>query len=111
MTTHRHRFEEGWPFHAAENTAVFCCRHVFADAPILYVTHNHDGDWQFLCGATHEGEKPRVVCLGCMVERDSSLWTLADMPAGWGADRENQSDVWNREPNPEPIDGAAPSDC
>lgn len=104
MNTHAHGFDGKWPFREAENTAVFCCGHVFDDAPILYVTHDHDGDWQFLCGAIHEGEQPRVVCLGCMVEKDPSLWTLADMPAGWGADREHQKHRWRREANPEPAD-------
>jgi len=103
MSTHPHSFDGQWPFDDAENTAVFCCEQVFGGAPILYVSHDHDGDWQFLCGAVHNDEKPRLVCLGCMVEKDASLWTLADMPAGWGADRKLQSDEWNREPNPEPI--------
>ena len=103
MNMHPHGLKGSWRFCDAENTAAFCCVHVFENAPILYVTHDHDGDWQFLCGAGHAGAQPRVVCLGCMVERDSSLSFLADMPAGWGADRRSQSDDWNREANPEPI--------
>jgi hypothetical protein len=101
---HSHNFDGRWPFQDTENTAAFCCEHVFAGAPILYVTHDHDGDWQFLCGELHEGGKPKLVCLGCMVERDATLVALADMPAGWGADRENYDHNWNREPNPEPED-------
>ena len=78
-------FDGRWPFEEAENTAVFCCEHVFSnELPILYVTHDHDGDWQFLCGGTHPDDRPRLVCLGCMVEKDASLWVLADMPVGWG---------------------------
>lgn len=101
MSTHAHKFDGRWPFQEAENTAVFCCEHVFAGAPILYVTHDHDGDWQFLCGERHDG-LPKLMCMGCMIERDATLWTLADMPIGWGADRPDMSSSWNREANPEP---------
>jgi len=106
MSTHAHSFDGRWPFADAENTAVFCCDHVFSENfPILYVTHDHDGDWQFLCGGQHSNAVPRLVCLGCMVEKDPTLWTLADMPLGWGADREAIGFHWNREANPEPVEG------
>jgi hypothetical protein len=102
MATHSHNFDGRWPFHEAENTTVFCCEHVVSGDPVLYVVHDHDGDWQFLCGGSHEGGKPNIVCLGCMVEKDSSIWTLADMPIGWGAERESAGDSWNLEANAEP---------
>lgn len=101
MNIHRHSFDGKWPFRDAENTAVFCCEHVFAGDPILYVTHDHDGDWQFLCGASHEGQKPKLVSLGCLVEQDASLWPLWDLSIGWGADRTDQSSGWSRAPSPE----------
>ena len=105
MSTHAHNFDGAWPFQDADNTAVFCCEHVFSDnLPILYVTHDHDGDWQFLCGAQHAEAKPKLVCLGCIVEKDPTLWTLADMPVGWGADRQDFGSPWNREANPQPVE-------
>ena len=104
MSTHAHSFDGRWPFEDAENTAAFCCEHVFSsESPILYVTHDHDGDWQFLCGGVHPDDKPRLVCLGCMVEKDATLWVLADMPIGWGADRSSKDAIWNREANPAPV--------
>jgi hypothetical protein len=104
MAAHEHNFDGRWPFDESKDITSFCCEHVFGGVPILYVTHDHDGDWQFLCGQTHQDSLPRLVCIGCMLERDPTLWTLADMPAGWGADRQNLNDSWNREPNPEPLD-------
>jgi hypothetical protein len=101
MSGHVHNFDGRWPFQEAENAAVFCCEHVFSGAPILYVTHDHDGDWQFLCGELHQDSVPKLVCLGCILEKDASLWSLADMPAGWGADRADGTSGWNREANPE----------
>jgi hypothetical protein len=108
MSTHSHNFDGRWPFEEAENTAAFCCEHVFlSERPILFVTHDHDGDWQFLCGGMHPDDKPRLVCLGCMSEKDATLWVLADMPPGWDADRENEDMVWKREETPSPVEEAS----
>ena len=105
MTTHSHSFDGRWPFQEAESTLAICCEHVFSHAaPILYVRHEHHGTWQFLCGALHSDDEPRVVCLGCMVEKDATIWSLADMPSGWSADREHVSVSWNREAHPEPME-------
>ncbi len=102
MGEHRHRFDGRWPFQEPDATAVFCCEHIFQRTrPILYVTHDHDGDWQFLCGETHVG-LPTVLCFGCMVERDASLWTLADLPIGWAAERAQPDAVWLRQERPQP---------
>jgi hypothetical protein len=39
-----------------------------------------------------------------MVEEDPTLWTLANLPVGWGADREKFGLPWNREANPETVE-------
>jgi hypothetical protein len=102
MGPHTHRFDGRWPFQEPDNTAVFCCDHVFERSrPILYVRHDHDGDWQFLCGDTHIGG-PRVLCFGCVIELDASLWPLADLPIGWGAERAQPEAEWVRQASPEP---------
>jgi hypothetical protein len=44
------------------------------------------------------------VCMGCMIERDATLWTLADMPVGWRAARPDTSSAWTREATAEPDD-------
>lgn len=45
------RQEAEFPFADAPNTAVFTFCHVLeGKKPILYVAHDRDGDWQFLCG-------------------------------------------------------------
>jgi hypothetical protein len=78
--------------------AVFVCSHIFSnDSPILLVCHA-DEDWQFLCGEAHEGEKPRVVGLGHLVDRDPSLRELMDLPLDWEAERDTQDSQWRRAP-------------
>jgi hypothetical protein len=48
--------------------------------------------------------------MGCALERDGTLVAIADLEAGWGADRESQSSKWVREENPEPEDDS-PNDA
>ena len=91
--SHSHNFES-WPFHDAVNTAVFTTRPVLEGLPIVEVYHDHDGDWQFLCGTTIDEADIKLVCLGCMVERDASLADLAKMPLGWCAVRDSPDDDW-----------------
>ena len=96
---HKHDFEGlPWPFADSEDTASFCCHHVFDGRPILYVTHDiEDGAWQFLCGeGGHEAIGPRIVCLGCVMARDKTLFALVDLPRGWCAERESVDSDWNR---------------
>ncbi len=50
-----------FPFADAPNTVCFTCRHVLEEnKPILYVSHDKDGYWQFLCGGSHKEEDERV---------------------------------------------------
>ncbi len=90
--------DTSWPFHEGKNRAVFTTRPVLEDAhPILLVTHDRDGDWQFLCGTTNEPEEGRIVSLGCVLERDCSLARVADLPEGWRAYRTTTRAAWRRE--------------
>ena len=57
-------------------------------------------DWRFLCGADHEAAEGRLVCLGCAVSDDDSLFELSDLPEGWCAFRESVGTPWIREEDP-----------
>ena len=78
-----------------DNLAVFICSHVFEnEKPILLVCHE-GGDWQFLCGGTHRtDEKPKVVGVGHLVERDPSLNEIADLPLDFEAERSEVGAQW-----------------
>ena len=70
---------------------------VLSHRSVLLVTHDHDGDWQVLCGTTNEPEDGRIVCFGCAYQRNRSIAELADLPRGWRAWREDANAPWTRE--------------
>ena len=101
--SHQHNFDEAnWPFDTPINTASFTTRFVIEGSkPILEVYHENDGDWQFLCGTTVETADVKLVCMGCMLERDPSLGELAALPFGWRAYRNSSGSAWQVEESPD----------
>jgi hypothetical protein len=70
---------------------VFVCDRVVQGAPILFVSHDDEGDWQFLCGGDHSNpdvDPAGVGCLECTVADDLTLNEVADLPYCWSAARE-----------------------
>ncbi|WP_165822019.1 DUF4262 domain-containing protein [Hymenobacter edaphi] len=65
--------------------------------PIRYVYHNADGDWQFHSEDSPNIEHAAVVALEVLVQRDSSLNDLHQLPLGWMAWRETANDEWSWE--------------
>lgn len=80
------------------HTATFVCTHVLEGGdPILFVVHDDEGDWQFLCGRDdHTDEDAHVVGLVHMVERDPSLNDLADMCENHHATRAVVGEPWQQ---------------
>jgi hypothetical protein len=92
---------ESWPFDDPATLAVFSVREiVFGGKPILFVSHDDDGGWQFLTGETARKEDAVIVGLKEIVELDSSVATLADLPTGWIATRRSPNAAWEREIHP-----------
>jgi hypothetical protein len=63
---------------------------------VLQVSHDWDGDWQFLDATSDELGEPVLLCMGCVFERDPSLREIADLPLGWSAFRPAVGDPWER---------------
>jgi len=63
--------------------------------PILRVVHDHDGDWQFLTG-DQMPEDIKIVALGELISRDSTLNALFDLEYGEAAEREYIGGQWGR---------------
>jgi hypothetical protein len=78
-------------------TAVFICAHVAAGDAVLYVSHDQDGDWQFLCGRAHEDDLSggQIVCLEHVVAADPSLNKLSGMCADHFAERADTEASWS----------------
>lgn len=77
-------------------TAVFTTRFVIEDnAPIIFVFHFDDGSWQFSSTDDNLADEDfRVVSLGEIIEYDSSVVELANMPVNSEAMRANPASPW-----------------
>jgi hypothetical protein len=78
---------------------VFCCGHVFrSERPVLLVAHDEDGDCQFFCGGEDHTDDDDVhhVCVGHLLDSDSTLNDVSDLPAGCEADRLSIEAGWVR---------------
>jgi hypothetical protein len=92
----------GWPFDQPPNCAVITLRQIIElREPILHVTHDlDDHGWQFLGAGDAQIEDGAVICYAHILELDSTIRELADMPPGWCAWRATSMSPWIREPSP-----------
>jgi hypothetical protein len=76
---------------------VFCCTHIFRrEHPVLLVVHDDNGDWQFLCGGSHDDDGPHYVHVGALFGADPTLHATADLPVDWEAERSDPTQKWIR---------------
>ncbi len=84
-----------FPFDDAPNTPCFTCCHVLNDSkPILYVSHDEDGKWQFLCGQKHTAEEARIVSLKEITVIDKTVGNLAVLNCGESAEKDSANGKW-----------------
>ena len=96
MTAHTHSFAH-WPFGDAVDTVTYCTAGVAERRlPVLRVSHDAYGDWQFLDATTEYPGEPVLLCLGCVFEHDPSLAEISDLPLGWSAFRPEVGAEWER---------------
>lgn len=67
-------------------------------APVVLVTHDARGDWQFLGSGERDMATARVVALLTITAFDPTLTELADLPCGWRAWRQTREHAWQRGP-------------
>src|SRR5262245_32079368 len=93
--------EQPWPFDQAPNVAAITTKQVIEfNSPIRQVVHYlDDHSWAFLCGTTEEIDDYRVIHMEEMLNRDETLRSIADLPPGWSAWRDDKNSSW--EINPE----------
>jgi hypothetical protein len=92
-----------WPFDEPEDVAAIAVRQIFDEGGWIHIVSRdpEDGCWQFLGPDQPEEADALVVSLGEVVELDSSLEQLADLPPGWTAWREAPDQPWQRAPQEE----------
>ncbi len=86
-----------WAFPDPPHTQSYLSTSVHdGDEVVTYISHDSDGDWQFLGDRMADGGGPVLSCLHHPVDRDASLKEIADLPRGWYAEREAVGKAWSR---------------
>ena len=88
-------------FYEEKNLGVYTTKEALEGAPILYVYHNEDGDWQFHTSSDPNVDDGILVCLHDIVKRDSSINELHRLQYGWMAWRKSPADEWQYEEHPD----------
>ena len=86
--------DNGFKFREDRKLGVYTTRQVLEGPPILRVSHEMDGDWQFLCDTTTDVADLKIVCLEHLIERDSSINELFQLKYGWTAWRDTVEGDW-----------------
>jgi hypothetical protein len=75
----------------------FVCSHVFEKRRPVLLVSRAGGDWQCLCGGQHDPKDiPYVIGLNHLVERDSTMKEIEDLPREWEAERSTVGGSWIR---------------
>ncbi len=84
-----------WPFEDAPNTRAFTFKSIVNKTkPILYVSRDSEGDWQFMDGGTPDMTDATIVALSEIVEVDPSVKELSNLKSGMKAARSTIQDKW-----------------
>lgn len=79
------------------NKGVFTTSYIIDNnSPITFVSHELDGDWQFMGDEIIEDYRviARVISLEEMIAHDNSILDIADLKIGYRALRKRQKDKW-----------------
>ena len=86
-----------WKFTDDPHTSAYLSKTVHEKAEaVTYVSHDADGDWQFLGDLMSDGGGPVLSCLHHPIDDDPTLKELHDLPIGWGASRDDPGQPWQR---------------
>ena len=83
---------------------VFVCSRVNEGVGVLFVSHDDDDGWQFLCGGDHDadalvasGETVHRYCIRHLIEADATLNDVANLAMAESASRDERGGAWTRE--------------
>lgn len=84
-----------WPFDDLPDLGVVTLTRITDGSnPILYVARDEDGEWQFLDNGEITEDDIEIVSLQSVVELDSTIKELADLPLGCVSEREAVGKPW-----------------
>ena len=87
--------KEVFPFKETPQTACITCSHILEeDKPILHITHDDDGYWQFLCVRDHESDSARLVALGEVYKLDNTIGKVSNLGFNMSANRSAKDNEW-----------------
>jgi hypothetical protein len=83
-------------FKDSSSTYVFTTTRVIREGhTIVFVSHDDNGDWQFLDAERNPSEKDAVlVSLEEMIQHDPSVLAIAELPPGGTATRIDKDSEW-----------------
>lgn len=88
-------FKKKFPFDDSEQTSVITCKCIIQKgAPILYVSHDADGEWQFLCGRSHNTADAAIATLRQIYKLDRSVADLATLSINHCAQKDYADQEW-----------------
>ncbi len=79
--------------HKHDKNAIACNHVVRRKRPVMIVSYDGDGLWQFMCGkADHtKAKQAKKVCAACMFETHAPGITPEEIPAGHIAERQTKT--------------------
>lgn len=83
-------------FFEEKNLAVYTTKQFLEGKPVTFVSHDSDGDWQFLTEERASMADMQMVSLEQMVLSDPSLNDIFDLDYGQEAERKAIGEKWNR---------------
>jgi hypothetical protein len=90
-----------WKFPDDPHTTAYLSQTVFdKEETITYVSHDENGDWQFLGDKMADGGGPVISCLHHPIDDDPTIEEFHDLPTGWYAKREKPGSPWQRFEHP-----------
>ena len=95
-----------WKFGDSPHVGVYLSQTVSDhEEAVTYVSHDADGDWQFLGDKMSDGGGPVLSCFHHPIDNDRTLEGLHDLSLNWYAVREHVGAPWERFEHP-PREGA-----
>lgn len=93
-----------WPFEDDKSTVAVTSREIIGrESSILYVSHEIDEDGEIVWQFHHDPNRfdfatAKLVRLDTILNVDSSISILGDLPIGWQATRKDINENWTRSP-------------